>query len=258
MKNHMRLSILCGLMVALGYLCANMGWAESVGASAVTPKSIPSLAPSVKSNKDIQPATASIGSVSSATKTYNPIISAIRHEMGAENEIQEEPENKFLEQNQGELISIQLGRMLMSLGAVLAIVLGLAWLAKRYFFKQAVFGGGYITYLTSFNLSQKSKLHLIKIGGETLLIGEGNNQLSLISKVSLEEISNGEFPLDANEEEEESHAYGHDRQYDTFKNKLSHWQQSLDTQSAQDEVKQSLLVLGGLSKRLAKKGGFDE
>jgi hypothetical protein len=44
----------------------------------------------------------------------------------------------------------------------------------------------------------------------------------------------------------------------SFQSNLDQWQNSLDNQAMQEEVKQSLLVLGGLSKRLAKKGDRDE
>lgn len=200
------------------------------------------------------PAKANITNITSATSASDDsLIQAIRQGMdgqSAQPNKAASPSALFI-QNEGESIIRQIGKVFISLAFVITIALGSAWAAKKYLIKKPLFGGGYITYLSSYPLSQKSKLHLVKVGEETFLIGEGINQLTLISKIESPETLTKE---NRNLLEKEDQELSDTPTDNSFKSKLANWHKSLDNQSIQEEVKNSLLVLGALSKRLSKKG----
>ena len=167
-------------------------------------------------------AKATVAEVSPVTEEYDPVIMAIRQGMedpgGKQNPATNQSE--LFSKNEGESIVRQIGNVFICLAVVISIVLGSAWTAKKYLLRKTIFGGGHISYLSSFPLSQKSKLHLIKVGDEVFLIGEGNNQLSLISKIDW----NG-TPAPENkqisdiEEREQTETTGDG----SFKSKLAQW-----------------------------------
>ncbi|MDX9754784.1 MAG: flagellar biosynthetic protein FliO, partial [bacterium] len=211
-------------------------------------RSTPADAQPTPSESPALAATAAVDSVSAASQPVNPILEAIQRRMDGEAPVEQATGARPRTSPMGDNFTAQIGKMLISLALVISIALGLAWAAKRYLISKTVFGGGYITYLSSYTLSQKSKLHLIKVGNETFLIGEGANQLSLISKLEMEldELDSPLPPEGTPDSPEKPSA--------SFQNNLSRWQSTLENQSMQDEVKNSLLILGGLSKRLQKKG----
>ncbi|MEW6235670.1 MAG: flagellar biosynthetic protein FliO [Candidatus Omnitrophota bacterium] len=166
------------------------------------------------------------------------------------------PPRELITNVQGESAMKYAGRMLMSLAFVVLLVLALAWAAKRFILKKHTLGGGHIDLLASYALSQKSQVHLIRTCGETFLIGDGGGALSLISKV--------EFPSHPDEAPSQDLFSDSDEEINplleppairSFDERLTNWQKSLDEQNLSQEVKASLLLLGGLSERLRRKGG---
>lgn len=145
-----------------------------------------------------------------------------------------------------------MGRMLISLAFVIMLGLGVAWIARRFFVKSHSLGGGYIERLGSFTLSQKSKVHLIRVGDHHFLVGEGGNSLSLIAEVDLHtapvlsphglEGPSEEIPLPPRIDSS------------TFQSQLSQWQNSLENRNLRQELNASLLFMKGLTQRLRRKG----
>ncbi len=145
-----------------------------------------------------------------------------------------------------------MGRMLISLAFVIMLGLGVAWVARRFFVKAHTLGGGYIERLGSFTLSQKSKVHLIRVGDHHFLVGEGGNSLSLIAEVDLHATPvlsppgmdghNEEIPLPSQIDSS------------TFQSQLSQWQNSLENRNLRQELNASLLFMKGLTQRLRRKG----
>ncbi len=140
-----------------------------------------------------------------------------------------------------------LGQMLISLAFVILLGLTIAWALKRFFIKSHTLGGEYIQRLGSYALSQKSKVHLLRVGNEYYLVGEGGNSVSLISKVDLSQAQN--IP-----ETEDAPMQQSGVAPANFQNNLSQWQTSLENQDLTQEVNASLLFLKGLSQRLKRKG----
>ncbi len=138
------------------------------------------------------------------------------------------------------------GQMLISLAFVILMVLAFAWLAKKFIAKNRSFGGGFIEVLGSHSLSQKSKVHLVQVGYERFLIGEGNNSVSLISKVESELPAPKEEVSPIQNEEESRHMA-------SFDNRLNEWQTALQGGTVHRELADSLSILGGLTKRLRRK-----
>jgi flagellar biogenesis protein FliO len=249
---HNRTASIVGVAVCCILLFCSLGMTneqETAIRSATKPlQSTPSIIILAASGE--KSAFASIANVTSATKALDPLVAAIRKGMdGDEGEMTAEiAQTELFTTTDGVSMTTQLGRMFMSLAFVISIVLALAWFAKKYVVKNSTLGGGHITYISSFALSPKSKLHLVQIGSETLLIGEGNNQLNLISKVDPASVSQAQ--LSANEAD----SYREEATGPSFQSKLAGWQNTLNNNDVQEEVRNSLLILGGLSKRLAKKG----
>jgi flagellar biogenesis protein FliO len=140
-----------------------------------------------------------------------------------------------------------LGKMLISLAFVILLGLTIAWALKKYLIKSHTLGGEYIERMGSYALSQKSKVHLLRVGSEFYLVGEGGNSVSLISKVDLSQAK-------TISETEEAPVQQPGIAPANFKNSLSHWQKSLENQDMSQEVNASLLFLKGLSQRLKRKG----
>lgn len=146
-----------------------------------------------------------------------------------------------------------MGQMLISLAFVILLGLSLAWIFRRYFVKKHSLGGRHIEWMGSYALSPKSKVHLIRVGGEHFLIGEGNNSVSLISKVEIDLESSpsvDSYPLDEEEPLSAKSLYAEGG----FHTQLSQWQNSLENQGLRQEVNASLLFLKGLTQRLRRKG----
>jgi len=148
----------------------------------------------------------------------------------------------------GKSMGKYLGEMLMSLAFVILLALGLAWGAKRYLIKKRTLGGEHIDLLATYTLSQKSQIHLVRVGEEFFLIGEGGSTLSLISQINLPA---GLPPAVATPK---SAPVDGGQLTPSFSERLSQWHTALQNRNLQQEVKTSLLLLGGLSKRLQKKG----
>ena len=143
-----------------------------------------------------------------------------------------------------------LGGMLISLALVILLVLVIAWVMKKYVVKKHNLGGGRIELIASYTLSQKSKVHLLRVGEQHYLVGEGANTLALISEVELPGPLMNESP---GNDEPAYAAGGNVRLSSSFGKKLSQWQEALQSKDIQGEVRTSLLLLGGLAQRLRKK-----
>lgn len=143
------------------------------------------------------------------------------------------------------------GEMLISLALVILLVLAFAWMMKRYVVKDKTLGGGYIRLLASYAVSPKAKVHLIQVGGEMFLVGEGGSALSLISKVDI----GGDGGPEDGPAGPPPRAPAGDSAFDE---KLAQWRRAMGEGNVQDEVRTSLLLLGGLTQRLRnKRGGGD-
>ncbi|MBN2328364.1 MAG: flagellar biosynthetic protein FliO [Candidatus Omnitrophica bacterium] len=145
-----------------------------------------------------------------------------------------------------------MGQMFISLAFVILLGLAAAWIFKRFFGKSYSLGGGYIVWLGSYALSQKSKIHLIRVGRQHFLVGEGANSISSISPVELE--TNEASAPEAMDDDSPDNP--HDAS-PSFQNNLSQWQNSLESQDMRQEVNASLLVLKGLTRRLRSRRGAD-
>lgn len=143
-----------------------------------------------------------------------------------------------------------IGNMLISLAFVIMIGLGIAWFMRRFVVRDTALGGGKINMLASYTLSQKSKVYLLRVGSQTFLVGEGANELNMLSEVNFSS-------PDINEEEFLA-ATGTDMNSDGgnsggFESKLNQWQNALKSKDMGSEVNTSLLLLGGLAQRLRNK-----
>ena len=148
-----------------------------------------------------------------------------------------------------------IGKMLISLSFVILLALSAAWIVKKYFVKNRTLGGDYIDLLSSYALSQKSQVHLIRVGSAHYLVGEGGQSVSLISKVDLLDEPQEEFDEYSPDLLEEPPQEPQD--VASFDDRLTHWQDALDDRKMKQEVNASLLFLRGLSQRLKNKGGGD-
>lgn len=192
--------------------------------------------------------------VSSREKVFSALQTAW-DDLSAEGNTNTVTDRSTQNTNNGVSSTKYIGQMLMSLSLVILMALSLAWGFKRFVLKNRTLGGGHINLLASYALSQKSKVHLLQVGEECFLVGEGNNALSLISKVNLlnevETHNQNDYDLESYEEESALK----DDSFTSFEDRLSGWQQSLNEQNLSQEMKTSLLLLGGLSERLRRKGG---
>ncbi len=198
---------------------------------------------------------ASPESVTNASPSTKDIFQAVKNAMGNNPNETGTTQSELFENNQGESTRKYIGRMLMSLAFVILLALSIAWAMKRYVLKNRSLGGGHIQLLTSYNLSQKSRVHLLKVGEEFLLVGEGGNNLTLISRVNLSPSEVNHSFTEELEEESTPQPATNTKDFAPFHERLSQWQNSLDDQNLNQEVKASLLLLGGLSQRLRRKGG---
>ena len=158
---------------------------------------------------------------------------------------------------QDSSLTQSLGQMLISLAFVIMLGLAVAWFARRFFVKKHTLGGTHIEWMSSYALSQKSRVHLIRVGNQHFLVGEGGNSLSLISKVDMD-LDEPSARFDEEEDFSSSETqYASEPQGVSadFQSQLSHWQNSLENQNIRQELNASLLFLKGLTQRLRSKGG---
>lgn len=187
----------------------------------------------------------------------NQVFAAVRDRWDAAESGPSEPNPanpvpQLLEQAGGRSSTQSLGQMLISLAFVILLILALAWAAKRFLVKNHNLGGNHITWISTYNLSPKTKVHLIRVGTEHFLLGEGANAITLISKIETppapEAASVSEAVSSSNPDSQPV------RLSESFQNQLSHWESVLDDRSLRQEVNASLVFLKGLSHRLRKKG----
>ncbi|MGI6454253.1 MAG: flagellar biosynthetic protein FliO [bacterium] len=195
-----------------------------------------------------QSATSSISATTDA-QDQNELFAAFSRAMDRQNGVDQpaqstQPETLITD----EKSPLQyLGQTLMSLGFVIFLLLICAWVGKRFVGKTHSFGGGYIEVLGSYALSQKSKVHLVRVGDEHFLLGEGAGSVSLISRIDLESSLQRNTPL--------TDAYDEDpKPLTSFSERLSEWQNSLENRDLNQQVNASVLLLAGLAKRLKRKG----
>ncbi len=241
-----RYGILLGVILCVGGV--TLGWTaeERPRVGGQVPRDATSVA-SV-SAAILSKATPANATSSHANKTFNALQKYFDQDINPQNEeIQSETEESPAAGSSS--FGQYFGKMLISLAFVILFALGLAWLAKRFVVKNRTLGGNYIDRLGSYALSQKSQIHLIRVGDEYYLIGEGGNTVSLISQVNL--------PQSAVDESIQSESGMENQQHvsPSFGEKLSQWQSALEGKNMQKEVQASLLLLGGLTQRLRKKAG---
>ena len=198
---------------------------------------------------------AASASVNATTSAVSQAFSAVQRIMDGEELSMETPEQVLVSQSDGQSMSQQLGRMLMSLGLVIALVLGIAWGAKKLVLKNYTLGGGRIEVITSLAISPKSKLHLVRVGNEQFLIGENPQTVNLISTVNTQEIPQLTRTEEPAFEEPAAAGQGAAGQDVTpFKDHMADWTRALENRAAPD-VKSSLAMLQGLSQKLRGGGG---
>lgn len=183
--------------------------------------------------------------VNSSTLAVNQAFSAVQRIMDGEQSIPDTSNPELVTQTDGQSTSQMLGQMMMSLGLVIALVLGLAWGANKLVMKNYTLGGGRIEVVTSLAISPKSKLHLVRVGDEQFLVAESSQTVNLISTVEANlkpNLSDLEGPAieDAN---------GRGQDVAPFSNHMAEWTRALENRAAPD-VKSSLAMLQGLSQKL--------
>ncbi len=202
--------------------------------------------------------------VESASNTLldhnNKILSGIYSAYGDSPETSDiRAQNQTDTQPNNENMLGYMGKMLISLAFVILLVLGFAWFAKRYIVKDRTLGGSHIHLLASYALSQKSQVHLLRVGQECFLVGEGGSSLTMLSKVELPSGSRSSMSaLNAQDEDyNEGNTLSREtgEQTESFGERLSQWQSALQDKDMSQEVRNSLLLLGNLTQRLRKKGG---
>jgi len=152
-------------------------------------------------------------------------------------------------------ISQDVGKMLISLAIVILLGLGIAWFMKRFVVRSSTLGGGKINVIASYTLSPKAKVHLIRVGSQSFLIGEGSSELSLLSELnnSVDAAAPAEpIPKDIPSAGLTANPPA-TQPAGSFGEKLSQWQNALSSKDMQSEVNTSLLLLGGLTQRLRNK-----
>jgi len=86
--------------------------------------------------------------------------------------------------------------MLTTLAIVIAILIGVMYLLKKYFYRSSAVAGGnaVIRPLGSYPLGPKNSLLLVEVLGQVLLLGISDRQLSLLTTItdpgSLESLKN--------------------------------------------------------------------
>jgi flagellar biogenesis protein FliO len=130
------------------------------------------------------------------------------------------------------------------------IGLGIAWFMRRYVVRDSALGGGKINMVAAYTLSPKSKVYLLRVGSQTFLVGEGANELNLLSEVNLSSPNLSEEELLASMGTDTG---GEVSGAGDFESKLNQWQSALKSKDIGSEVNTSLLLLGGLAQRLRNK-----
>ncbi len=229
--------------VVMGAIALSGACADGPSAN-VPPPDAPSIGEDSSSGQQEIPS-ASIGGVSGSTSSVNQAFSAVQRIMDGEQLTDVTPDQAIVSQTDGQSTSRLLGQMMVSLGLVIALVLGIAWAAKKFVLKQYTLGGGRIEVITSLAISPKSKLHLVRVGDDQFLIGESPQSINLISSVDAEYHSQ---LARANEPALERQAKpGQD--VTPFNQHMVNWTQALENRAAPD-VKSSLAMLQGLSRKL--------
>ncbi len=199
--------------------------------------------------------------VSISAESVDPIFAAVQNQWNPSVQSPNVPlktENTVLATINDTSIMESMGQMLISLAFVISLGLAFAWFVRKYFFKNHTLGGGHIVWLGSYALSQKSKVHLIRVGSQHFLIGEGNSTVSLISQVDLnqETLPHHDLAPESLASPSFSQPLADSPHYGTanFQTHLSRWQNSLENRNIRQEVNASLLFLKGLTQRLRRKG----
>lgn len=198
----------------------------------------------------VMPASGEIANASPANSPGNLFIAEVAREMRLQQGLSttDAPLTELASQTNGQSTLRYIGQTLISLAFVIFLILAFAWLTKKYLVKTAALGGGYIDLLGSFSLSPKSKIHLVRVGNEHYLLGEGANSVSLISRInaSAAPLQEEELPLPLPDDDPQP--------LTSFGDRLKDWQGALEGKSIRPQVNASLLLLGALSKRLKRKG----
>ncbi len=74
-------------------------------------------------------------------------------------------------------------KMLIGLSLVLALMVFLYWLMRRFLPGGAALGGGRIRILGRLALGARKSVTLIEVAGQVLVLGVGNDSISLLDKV---------------------------------------------------------------------------
>ncbi|MFB3787578.1 MAG: flagellar biosynthetic protein FliO [bacterium] len=216
-----------------------------------TPTAAPSFAPAA--SPTVAEATPP-AIVSPPDAMVNQVFAAVREQWDSAESAPSDPQPdnpvpQLLERTGGKSNAQILGEMLISLAFVILLILALAWAAKRFLVKNRNLGGGHIAWISSYNLSPKSKIHLIRVGNDHFLLGEGASAITLIAK--LDTPAPAPAPVSVPSSEPAGPPAGLS---ESFQDQLSHWESVLDDRSLRQEVNASLVFLKGLSHRLRKKG----
>lgn len=181
--------------------------------------------------------------------TQDDVFNAIVFPTEESTEQQDDTASTLLDES-NDSVWRSIGNMLISLAFVIMVGLAIAWFMRRFVVRDTNLGGGKINMLASYTLSQKSKVYLLRVGTQTFLVGEGANELNMLSEVNL--------ATPNITEEEILAATGTDAGEDVsaaggFESKLNQWQSALKSKDMGSEVNTSLLLLGGLAQRLRNK-----
>ena len=235
--------------MVVGCFALSGAWADDK-ANQSPPPEIPTIGETVAPETG-NPVAAS-ASVNATTTAASQAFSALQRIMDGEQLANETPDQTLISQTDGQSTSRMLGQMLMSLGLVVALVLGIAWVGKKFVLKNYTLGGGRIDVVTSLAISPKSKLHLVRVGEEQFLIGESPQSVNLISIVE----PHGPLQLVEADEpvNEEPGDNGNGTDVTPFKDHMADWTRALENRAAPD-VKRSLAMLQGLSQKLRGGGG---
>lgn len=147
-----------------------------------------------------------------------------------------------------------IGQMLMSLAFVISLGLAIAWVTKRYLLPRNAINNGFVDLIGSYPISQKSRLHVVRVGEEFFLLGESNTSISLIAPIDSPLSTATASASNTGASFKQPPANGIDEDtIASFQERLSEWNQSLDGQNLSQEVRGSLSTLSNLSQRLKRK-----
>ncbi|MBI1389556.1 MAG: hypothetical protein GC154_14025 [bacterium] len=241
--------------VAVPLVFATLAWSAEPKASMPAPPAIGDESPLATASAS---AVEHASDASFARHAVDQTLAAIQNAMkggGASPTLGGDPSPQLISQTEGQSTAQMIGRMLVSLALVISLGLTLAWAAKKFVIKKHTLGGGRIELLGSYAVSAKSKVHLIRVGREHFLVGEGGNALTLISAV---DAPDGAGAHELPEYEPAPPIYDDAQEVTPFQDRLSEWKDRLEGRNLSDEVKTHLMMLQGLSQRLKSKGGEND